>query len=81
MNDANNECTGKWPDNAPIPSISRPWPKDDTLEGARLALHNINKRISWLAARDLKPHINVLNRRSEALVKIVQFESYLAPMN
>ena len=62
-------------------SIARPWPKDDTLEGTRLVLHNIDNRISWLAARDLRPHINVLNRRNETLEKITQFESCLAPIN
>lgn len=81
MKNTNNECTSKWPDNALIPSISRPWPKDDTLESARLLLHNIDNRISWLAARDLRPHINVLNRRNETLEKITQFESCLAPIN
>jgi hypothetical protein len=81
MNNANNECASKRPNNAPIPSISRPWPKDDTLEGARLVLHNIDNRITWLGARDLRPHINVLNRRNEVLEKVAQFESCLAPKN
>lgn len=81
MNDANDEWASKRPNNAPIPSISRPWPKDDTLEGARLVLHNIDNRITWLTERDLRPHINVLNRRNEAQEKIAQFESCLAPKN
>jgi hypothetical protein len=81
MEDANNECASKRPNNAPIPSISRPWPKDDTLEGARLVLHNIDNRINWLAALGLSPNINVLNRRNEVLEKVAQFERCLAPKN
>jgi hypothetical protein len=81
MNNANNECASKRPNNAPIQSISRPWPMDDTLEGARLVLHNIDNRINRLAARGLRPNINVLIRRNEVLEKIAKFERCLATEN
>ena len=74
LNEAKNTFILNFPDQIPIRKIARLWPTDDTLEGARLVLKNIDNRITWLAARDLRPHFNVLNRRNEVMEKIARHE-------
>ncbi len=58
-----------------IPRIARPWPTDDTFNGARLLLGNIDNRIAWLAERGLRPHPIVLQNRAELLEKIARLEA------
>ena len=61
--------TAGWNADAEIPRIARPWPTDDTFNGARLLLGNIDNRIAWLAGRGLRPHPTVLQNRAALLEK------------
>ena len=58
-----------------IPRIARPWPTDDTFNGARLLLGNIDNRIAWLAERGSRSHPTVLQRRAELLEKISRLKT------
>lgn len=48
---------------------------DDTFNGARLLLGNIDNRIAWLAERGLRPHPTVLESRAALLEKIARLEA------
>lgn len=57
-------------DDTSPPSFVRQLPEDGTLEGARFWLGSIDRRISRLAERGLRPHPRVLESRAELLEKI-----------
>lgn len=67
--------TGGWNADVEIPRIVRPWPTNDTFNGARLLLGNIDNRIAWLAERELRAHPTVLQRRAELLEQIARLET------
>ena len=48
--------------------------KPESHEGLRQRLEVVDRRIAWLAERGLRPHPNVLERRSELLEKIARYE-------